>query len=267
MSFIQIYDESVSDEFGSFLNTIKPNVDKYIESKTSAQQERMIIIGKIAEYRQQFPQRSTDHRALSEAMTSEGWSEDIIQRQSVAYRQQQTLLNSGVDEFRDVAEVASPSQLYEMGSAKDKTVVFDAAKHLKKTGKLPAVKALRGHKGGFTNSSFEPSFHKKPDFRQEPQVTPEPYVVTEPSIDVSAVSVSTEAVTAEPVIQTHTMPETIINKSTTEVSSKYEVVCREFEKMVMSDYKHLTPEDKKWISNMVNTACTWARVEPSHSRR
>ena len=183
MSFLEIYTEPLSAELGSFLNEIKPNVERYSDAKQSAQKERMIIIGKVVEYQKQFPQRSADHRALSNAMAEEGWRRDTIDDNAIAYKAFKALSNNVNPEFRDIPEVASVSQLKELGRASDGTLLYDAAMCLKRTGKLPSVKALRGHKGGHYNNKFEPiraaiSSQNKPQYSAVPEVKqPEPYVV------------------------------------------------------------------------------------------
>ena len=73
MALLNIYESEVSTEFKNFLDQIKTNIEAYSEAKLKAQKERMIIIGKIAEYKQSFPQRSTDHRLLVKAM-----KEDVL---------------------------------------------------------------------------------------------------------------------------------------------------------------------------------------------
>ena len=58
MSFKQIIKSENTAEFGQLINEIKANVLSYFEARQKAQKERMIIIGKIAEYKSNHPQRS-----------------------------------------------------------------------------------------------------------------------------------------------------------------------------------------------------------------
>ena len=97
MTLLNIYEVDVSSEFKTFLDQIKTNIEAYSEAKHKAQKERMIIIGKIAEYKQSFPQRSTDHRLLVKAMKEEGWSDDVISNNLIAFRRYQKLMNSHSD--------------------------------------------------------------------------------------------------------------------------------------------------------------------------
>ena len=46
MSLLQIYENKLSDEFKSFLDQIRTNIETYTEAKHKAQIERMMIIGK-----------------------------------------------------------------------------------------------------------------------------------------------------------------------------------------------------------------------------
>ena len=144
MAIIQLYTEEVSPELSSFLNQIKPNVDRYVEAKASAQRERMLIIGQVAEYREMYPQRSTDHRLLSQAMNSE-WSGDVIKSNVGAYKEYKRLNETNVPEYMSVAAKANPSQLLALGRAEGTTLAYDTAQHLKKTGELPSSQALRKH--------------------------------------------------------------------------------------------------------------------------
>ncbi len=144
MTIIQLYTEEVSTELSSFLNQIKPNVDRYVEAKASAQRERMLIIGQVAEYRERYPQRSTDHRLLSQAMNSE-WSGDVIKCNVGAYKEYKRLNETNVPEYMAVAAKANPSQLLALGRAEGTSLAYDTAQHLKKTGELPSSQALRKH--------------------------------------------------------------------------------------------------------------------------
>ena len=51
MSLTQIINSEHSAEFGQLMTEIKANVLSYLEARQKAQKERMIIIGKIAEYK------------------------------------------------------------------------------------------------------------------------------------------------------------------------------------------------------------------------
>ena len=58
MTLIKIINAEHSAEFGQLITDIKANVLSYLEARQKAQKERMIIIGKIAEYKSSYPQRS-----------------------------------------------------------------------------------------------------------------------------------------------------------------------------------------------------------------
>ena len=56
MSLTQIINSEHSEEFGELITEIKANVLSYLEARHKAQKERMKIIGKIAEYKNSYPQ-------------------------------------------------------------------------------------------------------------------------------------------------------------------------------------------------------------------
>jgi hypothetical protein len=180
MSIIKLYDQEVSNELGSFLHQIKPNVDGYVAAKSAAQKERMMIIGQIAEYRQQFPQRSGDHRLLSQAMKSE-WSDDVIKSNTVAYQEHKRLIETNVPEYIELAEVANPSQLMVLGRGEGTTLAYDAVKHLKQTGSLPSTQTMRQVLSGHKNNLAE-KCNVTPLNQQSPsKLEPAPYVA--PKVD------------------------------------------------------------------------------------
>jgi len=153
MTLLNIYESEVSTEFKNFLDQIKTNIEAYSEAKFKAQKERMIIIGKIAEYKQSFPQRSTDHRLLVKAMKEEGWSDDVISNNLIAFRRYQKLMNSHSD-WHPLAQAASVSHLLLMARANDGRLEFNAVKYLKRHKKLPSLSAMRGYLAGWFDEKF-----------------------------------------------------------------------------------------------------------------
>ena len=153
MTLLNIYESEVSTEFKNFLDQIKTNIEAYSEAKLKAQKERMIIIGKIAEYKQSFPQRSTDHRLLVKAMKEEGWSDDVISNNLIAFRRYQKLMNSHSD-WHPLAQAASVSHLLLMARANDGRLEFNAVKYLKRHKKLPSLSAMRGYLAGWFDERF-----------------------------------------------------------------------------------------------------------------
>ena len=153
MTLLNIYESEVSTEFKNFLDQIKTNIEAYSEAKLKAQKERMIIIGKIAEYKQSFPQRSTDHRLLVKAMKEEGWSDDVISNNLIAYRRYQKIMNSHSD-WHPLAQAASVSHLLLMARANDGRLEFNAVKYLKRHKKLPSLSAMRGYLAGWFDEKF-----------------------------------------------------------------------------------------------------------------
>ena len=153
MTLLNIYESEVSTEFKNFLDQIKTNIEAYSEAKFKAQKERMIIIGKIAEYKQSFPQRSTDHRLLVKAMKEEGWSDDVISNNLIAFRRYQKIMNSHSD-WHPLAQAASVSHLLLMARANDGRLEHNALKYLKRHKKLPSLSAMRGYLAGWFDEKF-----------------------------------------------------------------------------------------------------------------
>lgn len=195
MSFLTIYETpELSNELSNLLTDIHGNVQAYTQSKTEAQKQRMIIIGKVVEYQRQFPQRSKDHKLLTDAMTAEGWSSSVISRQSIAYREYNRLEGNGVSEYCNVAKLASPNHLYEIASDKG-TLGYDSAMYLKRTGSLPSVSAMRSHKAGNYNSKFEPLRKAIPQHKES--VVNETQVVEVSPVEVIPYTVEVATLTPE----------------------------------------------------------------------
>lgn len=198
MSFLTIYETpELSNELSNLLTDIKDNFQSYTKSRTEAQKQRMIIIGKVVEYQRQFPQRSNEHKLLSQAMSEEGWSEDVITNNVSAYKAFKQLSANSNPEFRHVTEVASVSQLKEIGSSTDSTLTYDAAIYLKRNGKLPSVNAMRGHKADKYSSKFEPLRKAMPQHK-EPVVNEKQVVEVSPT---EVVHHTEEVVTLAPEIE------------------------------------------------------------------
>jgi len=160
MSLKKIINSEHSEEFGEFINEIKANVLSYLEARHKAQKERMKIIGKIAEYKNSYPQRSKEHKALSTAMSEEGWSQDVISNNLVAYKQYKSILESDSD-WHPLAETASVYHLMGFSRSNGTGLVYDSLKYLKKYKGLPSIKAMRGYLGSFNDSKFQTKFRNK----------------------------------------------------------------------------------------------------------
>ena len=153
MVLLNIYESEVSTEFKNFLDQIKTNIKAYSDAKQKAQKERMIIIGKVAEYKESFPQRSSDHRLLVKAMKEEGWSDDVISNNLIAFRYYQKLMNIHSD-WHPLAQAASVSHLLVMARANDGRLDHNALKFLKRHKKLPSLSAMRGYLAGWFDEKF-----------------------------------------------------------------------------------------------------------------
>ncbi|QEY31185.1 hypothetical protein EVJ50_01895 [Synechococcus sp. RSCCF101] len=158
MALLEIYDNTTTDEtFLNFLASIKKNVETYSQAKSTAQRERMIIIGKISDYQRSFPQRSNEHRALAKAMESEGWSRDCIDNNKAAFRWYSRTVNSEyTDKFQlEMAETASVTHMAILERAQSGALEEAVYKYYKRNKKMPAVSSLRGWLGGFFTDKFE----------------------------------------------------------------------------------------------------------------
>jgi hypothetical protein len=148
MSLLNLYNQSshqaipeLSHEFHALLAELKTHVDNYLALKDKAMKERMVIIGMANAYRSQFPQRSTESRLLLQALNRE-WSSDVIKNNTQAYLEYQRLMASSVDDWKNLAEKANPSQLLLFSRDKTGKLRFDAAKALRRTGKVPSFQQL-----------------------------------------------------------------------------------------------------------------------------
>tara|TARA_R100000458_G_C8250075_1_gene227205 strand:- start:39 stop:674 length:636 start_codon:yes stop_codon:yes gene_type:complete len=125
----------------------------------------MMIIGKVAEYRSSFPQRSSDHTLLSNAMRDEGWTRDVIDNNLAAYKEYKRLMNNHSD-WHPLAQAASVTHLMLM--ARDENgMTFNLVKYLKRNKHLPPVSALRGYLGGYFDENFEPRSKGRPKSIQD----------------------------------------------------------------------------------------------------
>jgi len=148
MSLLNLYNPSshetipeLSQEFHALLADLKTHVDNYLALKDKAMKERMVIIGKANAYRSQFPQRSAESRLLFQALNKE-WSSDVIKNNTQAYQEYVRLMQAEVEEWENLAEKANPSQLLMFSRDKSGNLRFDAAKALKRTGKIPSFQQL-----------------------------------------------------------------------------------------------------------------------------
>jgi len=148
MSLLNLYNPSshqtipeLSQEFHALLADLKTHVDNYLALKDKAMKERMVIIGKANAYRSQFRQRSAESRLLFQALNKE-WSSDVIKNNTQAYQEYVRLMQTEVEEWENLAEKANPSQLLMFSRDKTGKLGFEAAKTLKRTGKIPSFQQL-----------------------------------------------------------------------------------------------------------------------------
>ena len=157
MSLNKIINSEHSAEFGQLVKEIQANILSYFEARHKAQKERMKIIGKIAEYKNNYPQRSKEHRALAKAMSEEGWSQDVISNNVCAFKAYKSILNR-LSEWHPLAEAASVSHLILIAREQSGSLLYDSVMYLKRNKQLPSIKAMRGYLGGFFDKQFQPKF-------------------------------------------------------------------------------------------------------------
>ncbi len=233
MTLIKIYETEVTSEFKSFLDQIKPNVEAYAEAKGKAQFERMMIIGKIKEYQKQFPQRSTEHRTLANAMKSEGWSKDVISDNVSAYNfyhkeYDDDAIGDWCNPRPQYLEEASVSQLAILGREDSVMLRRKVHDYYFTNGKLPPVSALRGYQAGFFTDEFKPlsSLRTKPQIEEQTSQASavDVEVVAEPSNTAEESLAPTQEQLVDqliPIVQTMNLDEIYGDR---ELKAKLEVV-------------------------------------------
>ena len=165
MSLLQIYESDFAEhsvEFSSLLIDLKEHCENYTKAKQTAQKERMLIIGKVDEFKSTFPQRSKEHRALYKAMEGEGWSDDVIYNNRLAYKAYKELLELHESwQAQKIIKHASVSHLMEIQKGVD---ILELRKYLRRHKKLPPVSALRGRLGGYFDETFQPLSRLRTDW-------------------------------------------------------------------------------------------------------
>ena len=189
MTLLTIFEQTTSPELRTFLTQLKPHIDSYCEHRNKAQLERMMIIGKVGEYRSSFPQRSKDHRLLSQVMNEEGWSLDVIDNNLAAYRTYNDILLNYHSDYHPIAHKASVSQLMLISRG---VSLVELIYYYRRKRQLPPTSALRGYLGGFFNERFEPKSKGRPKSFQE---TPSAESSSTAIMDVQVVEDDTTSVT------------------------------------------------------------------------
>ena len=149
-------EQSFSPEFAPIIKQLADLQVCYETSKNSALTTRMEMIGLCEEQKALYPQRSPEARFINQGYKDNEWSDATISKNYKAFKFRKTLLEKGVDLFKQLADGATYTQLFELALADDNktTTVYDAAQHLKKFGKVPTKNQIVGHKLGHTDSNF-----------------------------------------------------------------------------------------------------------------
>ena len=93
-------------------------------------------------------------------MSEEGWSQDVISNNLVAYKKYKSLLKR-LSEWHPLAEAASVSHLILIAREQSGSLLYDSVLYLKRNKQLPSIKAMRGYLGGFFDNKFQPKFRNK----------------------------------------------------------------------------------------------------------
>jgi hypothetical protein len=186
-------------EFISYAAEMNNLQQAYTTHKTEANKLRMLMIGRSEEVKSQYKRGSKEFQYIQQGYKSNDWSQDVIDNSRQAYRCYKELNAKEVPEYKALAEAASPTQLLQMSKADDSsTLIYDAARHFKKTGSVPSSSALQNHLKGNRSNTFE----KTVSIRQTPN---------EPTINL--VDNNTVSVSATEVVNTATPETTTIFKT------------------------------------------------------
>ena len=195
MTLINIYESDFGEasvEFKNLLEDLRLNIESYTQAKLDAQKERMLIIGKVEEYRQTFPQRSKEHTALYKAMKAEGWSDDVLYNNRLAYKGYQHLLS--LHESHQAKRVLKKATVTHLMLIEQGIDFFELQKYERRHKKLPPVSALRGRLGGFFDETFQPLSRFRTDWSRQPiEQVHEVVVVDEPTNSSEEVIETTQA--------------------------------------------------------------------------
>ena len=93
-------------------------------------------------------------------MSEEGWSQDVISNNLVAYKEFKRLIDSH-SSWHPLAQAASVSHLTLIAREKSGGLLYDTAMYLKSNKTLPSIKTMRGYLGGFFDSKFQQKFRNK----------------------------------------------------------------------------------------------------------
>jgi hypothetical protein len=146
MNLIQrVTEQKISN--AQFMAEIVGLVQDY-QHASKGQQSMMFLVGKIQQHKRRYSQRSPEFQFYQDILDELDVSKDQASSLTRAYNFYNKLLEKGVDEYTALAESATPYQLLALKEADNTETVYDAARYLKKNGRLPSVKAikLRGNK-------------------------------------------------------------------------------------------------------------------------
>jgi hypothetical protein len=189
MNIQKIYDNqasyNLSVEFTEVLNEVKPLSDSYIAAAESAQHYRMLIVGKLQDYRINTA-NTADRKAIR--IMLKDLSQDQLDNIYKAYKTYNQLLSTNVPEYKALAEASNQTQLIKIGRGYDTSLPYDAAKQLKRTGSVPSVAKIDNYLNGKTNNNFETksrfetvkSEQPEPKAKTEPTSTTTPYIAPAP---------------------------------------------------------------------------------------
>ena len=153
MNLIQrVTEQKISN--AQFMAEIVGLVQDY-QHASKGQQSMMFLVGKIQQHKRRYSQRSPEFQFYQDILDELDVSTDQASKLTRAYNFYNKLLEKGVDEYTTLAESATPYQLLALKEVENNETVYDAAKYLKKNGRLPSVKAIKARGNKKIAASFE----------------------------------------------------------------------------------------------------------------
>lgn len=236
MSFIINQEESheLSPDFIEVAEKLSELQTSYTASKESALITRMEIIGLAEEQKAKYPQRSPEHRFINAGYEANEWGSNTISMNLASYKLKQKLLRNVNQIFNDLAEICTQRQLYELSRCEGFSTAYHAAQYLKRNGKVPSVKAIKGHAAGHFTDKFvskaslaaqrrsdEPSLHTCENSTSQPSQS---YATQSPVMPAEAVSMELSVDNITAVVEAPDVERPVINVTPQPESSQEETL-------------------------------------------
>lgn len=155
----------------------------HYEVASRGQQQLMFVVGKVNAFKNNYPRQSSEWKFYQHILDELNVSKDQSSELTRAYNYYNELLEMNVDEYRMVAENATPHQLLALSYGKKETTLYDAAQFLKTNKRLPSVNKIKARNCGWVSAKFTDNrFEKLPENRTDTKLKTEPtlYVAPKP---------------------------------------------------------------------------------------